>query len=955
MFRFTAGLVIVLLLFFGLFAVIGMMADAVKYTVEGLEVIDRLNQSISDSEKEAAEIADNYDSELQEKAAFAAYLYENDPDLLGVEKDPVLMASRPIAFFDETGEVIVKEAEFPDYSRSRILNWIRETNADENGHGYATIDESERIFVMRLENGNYAALLDSMTWREYIAVNISDTNALIRDAESPHSFAIAERDGLYYAGPEWLDAPVGTPVREMIVDIEPIVSDAAAEQGVSVVWVNGKAYFSMRRKIEAEADMTIHYMLDIDYVFSQSLNTILATFGAMVCAMIVLLYYLIQYRRSQRNENIPPAEQGFRSRRRILLVLGTLLTALVAYYARTVFCISSYVMDDDREIESLIDAVDENGMSSDEVMEGFRNNYEDEIGMAARYLSAKPERINEETLRRLSDIFGFEFLMVFDEAGNELMSDSDYVGLSLSHNKSDLSFNIRKVLKGGYEQSFEGVDDMCGGKEYRIYAAGAICDPDLLPVGVLVAAIPDEHEIRVRRNNSVFAVMDERMASGQTRYYLMDQEGTIFYHTPNGTLDHLNPADYGFTEEVLKEGFSGRVTIGGIPYYVTQGEIDDLYIYTAIPCSIVYGTRMPFTIAAAVSAFLILLYAARRCQRLRIVRVSAGQDPDSKTQSPKAEGEGFEHEIQMQAPQPKTSDPGRPPTAEEKTTTLILRICQIVGVVIAVILLFRDRLVPENSMINRVLEGGWQRGLNIYAVTAVLILILTAVMGVGLLLYVLKILARILSPRGETICRLLRSAVEYLSVIMVSYVGLSYLGARVEAVMTTTSLMVLLVGMGAQDLTADIIAGLFLMFESEFQVGDVIDTGGKIGIVKEIGIHSTKLIDPNNNVLIIANSRLADIVNRTQRNSFVFTDFKVSADVKIADLEELFERELPALKKQYPKFIGEPYFRGVSEFAGSTMKCNVAAEVSERDRTAMERILNREVLRILKSADITPL
>ena len=61
------------------------------------------------------------------------------------------------------------------------------------------------------------------------------------------------------------------------------------------------------------------------------------------------------------------------------------------------------------------------------------------------------------------------------------------------------------------------------------------------------------------------------------------------------------------------------------------------------------------------------------------------------------------------------------------------------------------------------------------------------------------------------------------------------------------------------------------------------------------------------------------------------------------------------LKKQYPKFIGEPYFRGVSEFAGDTMKCNVAAEVDEEDRTAMERILNREVLRILKNADITPL
>ena len=155
--------------------------------------------------------------------------------------------------------------------------------------------------------------------------------------------------------------------------------------------------------------------------------------------------------------------------------------------------------------------------------------------------------------------------------------------------------------------------------------------------------------------------------------------------------------------------------------------------------------------------------------------------------------------------------------------------------------------------------------------------------------------------------------------------------------------------------TQDIIAGLFLMFESEFQVGDVIDTGGKIGIVREIGLHSTKLIDMNNNVLIISNSKLADIINRTQRTSFAFVDFTVSSEVKIRDLEALFKEKLPPLKKKYPKLIGAPYFRGVSTFSGATMKCGIAAEVMEKDRIPMERNLNKEVLRILQDASISPM
>jgi small conductance mechanosensitive channel len=384
---------------------------------------------------------------------------------------------------------------------------------------------------------------------------------------------------------------------------------------------------------------------------------------------------------------------------------------------------------------------------------------------------------------------------------------------------------------------------------------------------------------------------------------------------------------------------------------MTQGELDSLYVYAAVPFSVVFGTRFVFTFLAAAAAAVLFLIGASRIQRVKITRISAGNEsPD-----PAMNGHGELTRIAGETGRKKERRPGSRITPEDRTTALLMRIIQGVGAVMAVVLLFRDRLLPENSMIRFVMDETWPRGMNVYAVTAIMILMLTAMVGVTMVLGVLRILSRILSPRAETICRLLRSAVEYISVLAVAYAAFSFLGVRVETLITTTSVMALLVGMGAQDLTQDIIAGLFLMFESEFQVGDVIDTGGKIGIVREIGLHSTKLIDMNNNVLIISNSKLADIINRTQRTSFAFVDFTVSSEVKIRDLEALFKEKLPPLKKKYPKLIGAPYFRGVSTFSGATMKCGIAAEVMEKDRIPMERNLNKEVLRILQDASISPM
>lgn len=109
----------------------------------------------------------------------------------------------------------------------------------------------------------------------------------------------------------------------------------------------------------------------------------------------------------------------------------------------------------------------------------------------------------------------------------------------------------------------------------------------------------------------------------------------------------------------------------------------------------------------------------------------------------------------------------------------------------------------------------------------------------------LTIMARTFGAKGETVCRLLKSLVKYISVIAMLYFCLALLGIDTATLLASAGILTLIVGLGAQTLVSDILAGLFIIFEGEFQVGDIVTVGDWTGTVVEIGVRTTKIQDGN--------------------------------------------------------------------------------------------------------------
>jgi len=249
-------------------------------------------------------------------------------------------------------------------------------------------------------------------------------------------------------------------------------------------------------------------------------------------------------------------------------------------------------------------------------------------------------------------------------------------------------------------------------------------------------------------------------------------------------------------------------------------------------------------------------------------------------------------------------------------------------------------------MIGFILSKNWKRGFNVFSLTIVLILLCLSTMAIDGTCNLLNLLARVVSPKAETVVRLTRSLVRYVGVIAVIYFALAFFGVDSESLLASAGLMTLVIGLGAKDLITDVLAGLFIIFEGEFQVGDIIELGGTKGTVLDIGIRTTKILDVKQNIKSVANRNVTNVVNRTKRNSYVDISLRCAYTADQEKIDQIFKTEFARIARNHPEIIEGPYYSGIDSLENGGKILAIRAECQEKDTFLVRTILNEEILKI---------
>ncbi len=211
----------------------------------------------------------------------------------------------------------------------------------------------------------------------------------------------------------------------------------------------------------------------------------------------------------------------------------------------------------------------------------------------------------------------------------------------------------------------------------------------------------------------------------------------------------------------------------------------------------------------------------------------------------------------------------------------------------------------------------------------------------------LRLLLSLIKPKERkamTLISLLTSLMHYVAAIVILCWGLSILGVNVNAIVASVGIVALIVGFGAESLVADVVTGVFLIFENQYNVGDIVEVNGFRGTVKDIGIRTTSIVDAGDNIKIINNSEMKNILNRSDNVSRAVSDIAIPYET---DLEAL-EDKLPGLlqeifEKRSDVMLAVPRYLGVQQLTDSSVLLRFVVEVAEKDIYTGARILNRDL------------
>ena len=232
-----------------------------------------------------------------------------------------------------------------------------------------------------------------------------------------------------------------------------------------------------------------------------------------------------------------------------------------------------------------------------------------------------------------------------------------------------------------------------------------------------------------------------------------------------------------------------------------------------------------------------------------------------------------------------------------------------------------------------------------FSVLLKLAIMVAAVMAAETLAVILLELLKPKSHRGRSLLSIISSLLKYVAGIVILCWGLSIIGVNVSTIVASVGIVTLIVGFSAESLIADVVTGAFMIFENQYNVGDIVEVDGFRGTVTNIGIRTTSITDAGDNVKIVNNSAMRNILNRSDKPSRSVSDIGVPYETDIEKLEEAIPGLLHSIyEKRAAVMKNPPQYLGIQKLADSAVVLRFAVEVNEKDIYSCTRILNHDLL-----------
>jgi small conductance mechanosensitive channel len=196
------------------------------------------------------------------------------------------------------------------------------------------------------------------------------------------------------------------------------------------------------------------------------------------------------------------------------------------------------------------------------------------------------------------------------------------------------------------------------------------------------------------------------------------------------------------------------------------------------------------------------------------------------------------------------------------------------------------------------------------------------------------------AQRARALGSVLRSFASFTIFVVTLMLILGEIGVALGPLLASAGVAGLAIGFGAQNLVKDFLAGLFMLLEDQYGIGDVVDVGDVTGTVEAVGLRITTLRDGHGVLWYVRNGEIVRVGNKSQGWALVIVDVPVGF-VSVEQATQVLRDAAAALAEDpalHDDIIGEPEVLGVEQITadGAVVRTTVKTASSAQWRIGRE-------------------
>ena len=202
------------------------------------------------------------------------------------------------------------------------------------------------------------------------------------------------------------------------------------------------------------------------------------------------------------------------------------------------------------------------------------------------------------------------------------------------------------------------------------------------------------------------------------------------------------------------------------------------------------------------------------------------------------------------------------------------------------------------------------------------------------------------AQRAETIGTLLRSIVSGVIVAIMVMMVLSEVGVDIAPLIASAGILGVALGFGAQSLVKDFLSGIFMIFEDQYGVGDIVNVGEASGTVEAVSLRVTRLRDVDGTVWYVRNGEILRVGNQSQNWARSVLDIAVGYKEDVTRVRRILQEvahELWEDKDYRDKVIEEPEVWGVQSLGPDSVVVRVTLKTMPQQQWNVSREMRERI------------